>query len=395
MLDSIHIGVTGLLAYQQGLRVIANNTANLDTPGYKSSTLQFADLFYAGRQSGSGGSLQLGHGLEATGTHLDFRAGDLRQSGNDLDLAVEGEGLFVLRDAQDRTRYTRAGTFQFDAEGALVDRTDGSKVLGRDASGQLVEISLAGSRVSAGKATGVAHFTGNLSSTATEQTVAVKVFDAAGQEHALTLKLTNTNTNTSATNAGSWQAELLDGATSLGTSEIVFADGHPTVATQKPSFSFTPAGGAAQQIVLDLSSDVTSFAAGSLSTLAMTSQDGYGAGELTKASIDAAGTLVLAYSNGQTGKGARLALARFSTPDAVEDVGGNRFAEANGIAWELGTAGDGGFGAVRAGMLEMSNVDLSREFSELVVMQRGYQASSQVVSTANDMLQELFGIKNK
>ena len=391
MLDSIHIGVTGLLAYQQGLRVIANNTANLDTPGYKSSTLQFADLFYAGRQSGSGGSLQLGHGLEATGTHLDFHAGDLRPSGNDLDLAVEGEGLFVLRDAQDRTRYTRAGTFQFDAEGALVDRGDGSKVLGRDASGQLVEISLAGSRVSAGRATGVAHFTGNLSSTGTEQTVAVKVFDAAGQEHALTLKLTNTG----AASAGSWQAELLDGATLLGTSEIVFTDGHPTVATQKPSFNYTPPGGAAQQIVLDLSSDVTSFAAGSLSTLAMTSQDGYGAGELTKASIDAAGTLVLAYSNGQTSKGARLALARFSTPDAVEDVGGNRFAEANGIAWELGTAGDGGFGAVRAGMLEMSNVDLSREFSELVVMQRGYQASSQVVSTANDMLQELFGIKNK
>jgi flagellar hook protein FlgE len=219
----------------------------------------------------------------------------------------------------------------------------------------------------------------------------VKVFDAAGQEHTLTLKLTNTG----ATNAGSWQAELLEGATSLGTSEIVFTDGHPTVPTQKPSFSFTPAGGAAQQIVLDLSSDVTSFAAGSLSTLAMTSQDGYGAGELTKASIDAAGTLVLAYSNGQTSKGARLALARFSTPDAVEAVGGNRFAEADGIAWELGAAGDGGFGAVRAGMLEMSNVDLSREFSELVVMQRGYQASSQVVSTANDMLQELFGIKNK
>ena len=391
MLDSIHIGVTGLLAYQQGLRVIANNTANLDTPGYKSSTLQFADLFYAGRQSGSGGSLQLGHGLEATGTHLDFRAGDLRQSGNDLDLAVEGEGLFVLRDAQGRTRYTRAGTFQFDADGTLADRTDGSKVLGRDASGQLVEISLAGARVSAGKATGVAHFTGNLSSTATEQTVAVKVFDAAGQARELTLKLTNTG----ATNAGSWQAELLDGATSLGTAEILFTDGHPTVATQKPAFSYTPPGGAAQPIVLDLSSDVTSFAAGSLSTLAMTSQDGYGAGELTKASIDAAGTLVLAYSNGQTSKGARLALARFSTPDAVEDVGGNRFAEANGIAWELGTAGDGGFGAVRAGMLEMSNVDLSREFSELVVMQRGYQASSQVVSTANDMLQELFGIKNK
>src|SRR5690606_21548737 len=129
-------------------RVIANNTANLNTPGYKSSTLQFADLFYA--RSSGGGTSQLGHGLDTTGTHLNFRPGDLRQTGNDFDLALDGNGMFTLRTADGQTRYTRAGQFDFDADGFLVHRGDGSKVVGRDASGGLVEISIAGLRVSPG-----------------------------------------------------------------------------------------------------------------------------------------------------------------------------------------------------------------------------------------------------
>lgn len=392
MLDSINVGASGLLAHQQGLRVIANNTSNMNTPGFKSSTLAFADLFYESAPGSNGNTLHLGHGMNATGTQLNFSQGEMRQTGGDFDLAVEGEGFFVLRNAQGLTRYTRAGSFQFDADGALVSRTDGSKVLGMDGSGGLREITLDGLRLSPGKASATLRFNGNLSSTTPEQTVGgIKVFDALGQEHALSLKLTNTE----ATQPGSWKAELLEGTTSFGTVDIVFIDGRPTAQTSKPAFSYTPAGGAAQQLVLDLSSDVTSFASGSLSTLAMGSQDGFPPGNLTKVAFDATGTLVATYANGQTAKGLRLALGRFTTPDAVEDLGGNLFGEAGGIPWQLGVAGEGGFGAIHAGMLEMSNVDLSREFTDLVVMQRGYQAASQVISTANDMLQELFGMKHK
>lgn len=391
MLDSIHVGVTGLIGYQQGLRVIANNTANLNTPGYKSSTLQFSDLFYT-RSSTGRGDLQLGHGLDAGETHLNFRPGDLRQTGNDFDLAVDGEGLFVLRNEQGRTVYTRAGLFDFNADGMFVNRADGSKVLGRDAAGKLTEISLAGLRVSPGKPTSLGNFTGNLSSTLPEHTVSpVKVYDRLGGEHLLSLKFTNT----SAEEPGSWKVELLDGSTVVGTSEIVFVDGRPTAATSRLTFTYTPSGQPAQALVLSFGADVTSFASGDLSTLAMTSQDGYAPGSLSQVAFDASGTLVATYTNGQTAKGPRLALGRFSTLDAVESLGGNLFGEAGGIAWELGGAGDSGFGSVRAGMLEGSNVDLSREFSDLVVMQRGYQASSQVISTANDMLQELFGMKRK
>jgi len=392
MLDSIHVGVTGLLGHQQGLRVIANNTANMNTPGYKSSTLGFADLFYANAPGAGGGSVQLGHGVTTTGTHLDFKQGELRQSGGEFDLAMDGEGLFMLRNPQGQTRYTRAGEFEFNAEGAFVNRSDGSKVVGIDATGKAGDITLDGLRLSSGKATATAKFTGNLSSTVPEQTVgAVKVFDTLGQEHTLSVKFTNRN----AQQAGSWKVEVLDGTTSVATSEIVFADGRPTAATGKLAVSYTPSGGAAQPLVLDFSADVTSFASGSLSTIAMTSQDGFAPGNLTKVAFDATGTLVASYSNGQTAKGARLALGRFPTLDAVEDLGGNLFGEAGGIPWPRGVAGEAGFGPVRSGMLEMSNVDLSREFSDLVVMQRGYQAASQVISTANDMLQELFGMKHK
>src|SRR3954471_16845673 len=117
MLDSINVGATGLMGYQQGLRVIANNTANMNTPGYKSATLGFADLFYANAPGSGGSTLQLGHGLNTTGTQLNFSQGEMRQTGGEFDLALEGGGFFTLRDAQGQARYTRAGSFEFNAEG--------------------------------------------------------------------------------------------------------------------------------------------------------------------------------------------------------------------------------------------------------------------------------------
>src|SRR4051812_3938987 len=188
MLDSINVGMTGLLGYAKGLRVIANNTANLNTPGYKAATLQFSDLFYAASQGTGGSSARLGYGLATGGTQLDFGQGDLRQTGNDFDLAVDGEGLFVLRTPDGATRYTRAGQFDFNQDGVFVNRVDGSKVAGVDANGQPADIKLDGLRTVTGKATALARFTGNLSSTASERTVgSVKVFDAIGTEHALSV----------------------------------------------------------------------------------------------------------------------------------------------------------------------------------------------------------------
>ncbi|MDA8456964.1 flagellar hook-basal body complex protein [Acidovorax sp. GBBC 3334] len=391
MIESIYVGMTGLSSFSRGLRVIANNTTNLNTPGFKSASLRFSDAFYSnggytGRQFG-----QMGYGVSTMGTSMSFKSGELRQTGNGLDLAIDGQGLFTLKGSDGSIRYTRAGQFQFNSDGVLVSQGKGATVMGVGADGSPSEISIANLKTSAGKATAVVKFTGNLSSTGTDQTInGVRVFDAAGGEHLLTAKLTSTNSTT----PGSWKVELMDGTTVVGTQELIFQDGKPTAATGKLAFSYTPAGQAALPLTLDFGTDVTSFASGTLSTLAFASQDGFAPAELSSASFDATGTLVLTYANGQTAKGARLSLGRFDTTEAVGSAGDNEFEALDGRAWHSGVAG-GAFGSVRSGYIEISNVDLSQEFSDLVIMQRGYQASSQVISTANEMLQELFSMKSR
>ncbi|MDB5874609.1 MAG: flagellar hook-basal body complex protein [Ramlibacter sp.] len=389
MLNSIYVGMTGLQGYSQGLRVIANNTANLNTPGFKSSSLQFADMFYSNSNSGSG-TMQVGYGLNTAGTVLNFQQGELRQTGNSLDLAIDGQGLFTVRDDSGNLHYTRAGQFTFNEDGVLVSRVDGAKVMGQDANGAIGEISIAGKGTVPGKATTTATFSGNLSSTAATQTVgSVKVIDSVGGEHMLSVNLVNDG----ATTPGAWTVQLMDGASVVGSGQIVFSNGTPQAANSRVNITYTAAGLAAIPLTLDFSSNVTSYASGNLSTLAFASQDGSLPGSLTSQSFDASGTLVLAYSNGQTVKGSTLSLGRFDSLDAVAARGNNQFDATNSLAWHTGVAGDGSFGAVRSGMVELSNVDLSQEFSDLVIMQRGYQASSQVISTANDMLQELFQMK--
>jgi flagellar hook protein FlgE len=391
MLDSIYIGMSGLMGYSRGLRVIANDTANLNTPGFKGSSLQFADMFYSnGNYSGSN-QKQLGYGLNTGSTTLNFQPGELRQTGNSLDLAVDGQGLFILRTTSGQIVYTRDGEFQFNNDGVLVSRTDGSTVMGIGADGKLQEIGLTGLRANPAKATATVALTGNLSSTTADQTVSgVKVIDASGGGHDLSLSFTDA----SATAAGSWTVKILDGSTEVGTGTIVFADGKPVPGSARVSVTYKPSGQAALPLVFDFSGDVTSFAAGDLSTLAMSTQDGFAAGALTSAGFDTSGALALAYSNGQTIKGIRIAMARFDSTEAVTSTGNNEFTALDSGAWHVGASG-GAFGAVKSGVVEISNVDLSQEFSDLVIMQRGYQASSQIVSTASDMLQELFAMKAK
>ncbi|MCF1441343.1 flagellar hook protein FlgE [Ralstonia nicotianae] len=395
MLDSIYIAMTGLHGYEEGLRVISNNTTNMNTPGFKGATLQFSDLFYSngglGGRSGGHASSQLGFGLNTVGTVLNFQQGQFQNTGNDLDVAVNGQGLFVLKAADGKIHYTRDGQFKFDTSGNLISSATGEQVMGLDATGSLTAISIADLRTSAAKATGTVTFSGNLSSTSTGQTVSsITITDAAGSNHTLSAKLAPVSGK-----SGSWSVTVLDGTTTVGSGTIAFINGRPDPANAKVSLTYTPSGQSAIPLTLDFSGSVTSFDSGSQSTLAVASQDGFGAGSLIKATFDSTGTLALTYSNGQTAKGARLALGRFNSPDAVEAVGNNEFAAVDGRAWETGAAGSDAFGSIRSGMVEISNVDLSQEFSNLVIMQRGYQASSQVVSTANDMLTELFAMHGK
>lgn len=395
MLESIYVGMTGLLGYSRGLRVIANNTANINTPGFKSSSLQFADMFYSGGNLGGGSTSQnrdqVGFGLSTAGTSLSFKQGELRQTGNDLDMAVDGQGLFALQDANGKTTYTRAGQFKFDADGTLVSRVNGEKVMGLDERGGLVAITLAGQMMSLGRPTSRVEFSGNLSNTVTEQTIGgIAVVDASGASHTLSMKFSVVSAAQSGT---TMKVELMEGTTVVSTGQMVFVGGKPTPETAEIQAAYAPAGQPPMALTLDFSSDVVLFAG--QTSLKVDSQDGIGPGALSGTTFDADGNLTLNYSNGSTVKGARLALARFDSPDAVGSLGDNQFEQLDENAWHLGVAGEGAFGKVSAGRVEISNVDLSQEFSDLVIMQRGYQASSQIISTANDMLQELFSMKSK
>jgi flagellar hook protein FlgE len=400
MFESIYLGLTGLTTFSRNLTVIGNNVSNLNTPGFKASQLAFSDLVYANqfsdRNDGAGSSLQLGQGVGSAGTRLLFTQGALRDTGNPTDLAIDGNGFFVTRRDDGSTVYTRAGDFEFDPAGFLVSRS-GARVAAL-AGGGLEDVNIAGIRTSPPRATSTIRLLDNLSSGDTTHDVAVTVFDAAGGSHALTLRFNNNN----AVEPRSWLIEVRDATDAvLSTGEIRFnGDGSPQAGFSTHAFTLARPGVPATPITLDFGtpgmfSGATHFSAGADSTLRLGSQDGFAAGALTESSFDARGVLVASYSNGQTQTHQRLAIAFFDFPQDLEAVGDAGFENRGAQRVQLGAAGDGVFGQLAAESLESANVDLAGQFSELIVSQRGYQASSQVVSTANEMIQQLFDIRSR
>jgi flagellar hook protein FlgE len=393
MFDSLFIGMSGLQTFSNGLKVIGNNVANLNTPGFKTSNTSFSDLYYADGGSGNtwgNGSMMTGSGVTSNQSFINFKAGDTRQTGNPLDLNVNGEGFFITKDTKDQSvAYTRDGQFQFDKNGVLVSRTTGHEVQGLGSGGGLASISLNGLRINPPKATSQVVLNGNLSSSATDFSVStLTVIDALGGSHTLAL---NFKPKTGA--SGTWTVSLQDAGTEVATGEISFVGGIPLAGSNKLTLAYTPKGVATSNITFDFSGNVTSFDSGTTSTLAVNSSDGYAVGSLTQAQFDAQGVLQLTYSNGQTAKGLQVALAWFTTNAALAQTGQGEFTNASNENLHVGAAGTGGLGTIGSSQIEGSNVDLSAEFSNLIVTQRGYQASSRIVSTANDMLQDLYDMK--
>lgn len=401
MFDSIYIGTSGLQTYADGLKVISNNIANLNTPGFKASTSVFANLYYAAPGAGNGqhtdSSTQFGNGVTLGRTAINFNPGELRQTGSALDLNIAGEGFFIVRDkGTGQPHYSRAGQFEFDKDGKLVVRGTERQVVGLGAGGAQVPIGLTGLRLNAAKATSLVSFSGNLTSdlfsstTNTQFDIAsLKVFDALGGEH--TLKLTfSPKTATTDTLV----VKVVDGTVEVGSGEIRFsAAGQIMVGFDSVSFNYAPKGTAASTIRLDFSSNVTNFNTGSTSSLAVAKTDGYGVGTLTSVGFDADGTMNLTYSNGQKSQGPKVALARFDAMGDLQPQSDGAFTYASATGVHVGAANQGGFGSIGSNQLEGSNVDLATEFSDLIVAQRGYQASSRIVSTANELLQDLYDMK--
>lgn len=388
MLRSLYSGISGLRSHQTMLDVTGNNIANVNTVGFKSSAVQFQDSLSqlvknsTLPQANAGGSnpAQVGLGVQLAGIRTNFGSGAPQPTGVPTDLMIAGDGFFMVRNGGE-TLYTRNGGFSFDADGRLTT-IDGSLVQGWTAqNGQIVggqaigDITLPVGAIVPAVATTSADATGNLpSETAVgEQLIRdIEVYAADGSSSSLRLTFTRT--------AGGW--DVTDGAT--GTATLNFTNG---VQPAGAAVSLTTADG----ITVDLSA-LTGFS--DVSSLALTGQDGRPAGTLTSYALTEDGSLMGAFSNGESKVLARLSLAGFTNPEGLEKVGSSQYRPtANSGAAAVGQAGEDGIGSIISGALEMSNVDLSQEFTNLIVAQRGFQANARIITTSDEVLQELTNLK--
>ncbi|WUR12434.1 flagellar hook-basal body complex protein [[Empedobacter] haloabium] len=398
MFDTIQIGTSGLTTHSKGLKVVGNNLANVNTPGFKSSQLQFGALF----EQGGGGQYapreqsMHGGGVQSLGTKLSFRTGVDQGTGNPLDLAINGNGLYTVK-RDGKLLYTRTGDFRFDKDNVLVNGM-GDKVQGLGKDGKLADVTLADLSRSLAKATESIKLTGNLTSTIAVPPVdaalkGLTIYDKAGMSHTVDLAFKDladgsfTVTVTEPAPAGTSAP-----ATVLGTGTVKFAGSFPVAGSDSFSFTYKAKNVTPFTVKLDFA-NTSAFQ--TATTLGPGTQDGNAPGVLVDQAIGTDGTVSVRYSNNQTAKGARLAMAEFRTEDDLKELGGGMFEKASGAAVRYGYAGSESFGTLAPGHREGSNVDLAEEFGNLILMQRGYQASSHVISTANDMIQQLFDMKGR
>ncbi len=394
MLGAIYIGLSGMNAYSKGLQTISNNVANLNTAGFKSTSVQFTDLFSSGGGLSYSGSASSGQGVRVANTQISFKQGDLRQTDNDLDLAVQGNGFLVLLDG-DKTYYTRTGQFVVAEDGYIVEQGTAYRLGVLDGKGGVTAVNIDAKRINAPEKTTTITFADNLSSSATQATVSnIKVYDNLGGEQTWAVTFDKATTSTGATS--SWTVTVKDaGGATLGTSSLNFIGSAVDPTTASITIDTHPVGADPLSVKLDFSSGVTSFSSGTSSTLRAASVDGQGVGTLTAVTVDEDGQVKLAYSNEKTELIGAVAVADFRDQQKLDRQGEGRF-QSNGTAeMRLRASGVDGVGSVQSKQIEASNVDLSAEFGELILIQRGFQASSQVVSVSNDMIQQLFGIRGQ
>jgi len=392
MLRSLFSGISGLRSHQTMLDVTGNNIANVNTTGFKSSMTQFQDtlsqlLTGAGAgQDGLGGTnpAQVGLGVRVAGITTNFTQGSNQMTGRSTDMMIQGDGFFVVRKGAE-TFFTRAGSFDFDATGQMVLPGEGALVQGWmadangviDTNGPVTDLRVPVGAVMAAQATSSVTYEGNLDANADTGTVlhrTIDLYDATGVPRELDLTFTKTATG--------WTVGATDGTDTVADTAITFDADNVLTA---------PATLTVGGVTVNLAG-MTGFSG--LDTAKAARQDGHAAGELQSFTLGADGTIMGSFSNGLKQAIGRIALSSFTNPSGLEKAGGSLFrTTVNSGDPMLGTAGGGGRGTLAGGSLEMSNVDLSSEFTNLIVAQRGFQANSRVITTSDEVLQELVNLK--
>jgi len=389
MFQAFYTGLSGMNSFSNNLNTVSNNIANMNTPGFRGS-----DTFY--RSLTTGGTLENGGsgiGTQVSGLGYRFSSGEIRQTGNSTDLAIAGKGMFVLKNG-DQFLYTRAGQFNFNDDGVLVDSISGLEVVSLDKNGKMQPLSIDDLKTLAPEATSKLSFSGNLSADDNEEEIqGLKVINGLGEEVEVNVKFTNN----SATTVGSWNVEITDkDGNVLSNNEVRFgSDGTPATGFNSFAFDVSDSMGGTSSVTFDMGeagkfSGSTSTSAGANSTLTGNVEDGSPISTLASISFSSDGTLQLKYANGTVKDGPILALANFGDESALELVEGSIFKADNNASRTIGQPGDGSLGSIVAESIELSNVDLSNEFADMIIIQRGYQASSRVLNVANTMLEQLY-----
>lgn len=402
MSSTFSIALSALKAQSEAIDTTGNNLANLNTTGFKGSTVDFKDLFseYLGIDTG----FQYGLGVGAPISNQEFTQGAIQSSQAPLAAAIQGNGFFVVNTPANQQLYTRDGNFIVDSNGVLKTQT-GERVQGwtADANGvinsnmQPGDIIMPTGAVLPAKATTNMSISANLNATTAvggTYAVPIQIVDSLGGTHTLTVTFTKTATNTWGYSAA---IPAADGTLTGGSGTINFnSDGTmpvmPPVAIAinsladgaKPmniNWSLTSASGAGA---------LTQY--GEAST-ASSSQDGTQAAQLTQVGIQQGGQVVASFSDGTQKVEAQLALASIQNPTSLQNVGNNNYATTTSTATpSIGIPQSGGRGQILGGALEGSNVDMATEFTNLIVYQSGYQASSKVITTADQMNQDLLNL---
>lgn len=392
MLRSLYSGISGLRAEQTMLDVTSNNIANVNTTGFKSSSVQFEDTLSqivsaAGLSTSAKAGTnpnQVGLGVKVAAVTNNLTEGSQTTTGNNLDAMISGDGYFVTQTGS-TTQYTRNGSFHWDSQGRL-STADGALVQGWNGVNGVVStggkpsvLTLPSGTVAPANATTSATMKGNLPSDAVAGTKLerdITVYSADGKASQLTVEFT-------AGSAGAWTYAITDDPTQP-----------PVAGSLQTNGSGKITGDTSAQvdgITVDLSG-MSGFAG--LTTSSFDKQNGNAAGTLLSVAMGADGTLSGTFSNGATVAIARLAIGTFTNPEGLEKSGNSNLVETlNSGSARLGTAGSDGYGSVVSGALEASNVDLSQEFTNLIVAQRGFQANARIITTSDEILQELTQLK--
>ncbi|WP_454834256.1 flagellar hook protein FlgE [Pseudomonas lini] len=434
---SFNIGLSGLYAANKQLDVTGNNIANVATTGFKSSRAEFEDVYSATRLGT--GSKTIGNGVRLANVSQQFSQGDVNNTGNVLDMGIQGSGFFILSD-NGSLSYTRAGAFKTDAENYVVDN-NGNRLQGYgvDANGKIINGVLTDLKIDTSalkpNATTTIDQTMNLNSaedlpTVTtfsptdtnsyNKTISTKVYDTQGNEHTMDQYYVKTDVNewkiytymdgrtpsdpasTTLTpseaditfnsdgsidtiTAGTGWALGTDGTTLTMTDWIpgVITDASTTPVTWGPNGSDAATGGIAFSLA-----QTTSYNSATARTAQY--QDGYATGQISSLTIDASGVMTANFSNQQTKAIGQVAVASFANEQGLQPIGGTRWKE----TFSSGVAGvdapeTGTLGSIVSNSLEESNVNLTNELVELIKAQSNYQANAKTISTQSTIMQTI------